>query len=114
MNHGVESGYDAPSPIIVTAWWVACPTRLLVWARLQVRASGVAEVFDCDGQLLIYDGEDSARAALMDAEFRALDGLDDDDVEGWGVLLEDIIPPEGENDDDLVPQMQQTLEPPSE
>ena len=34
-----------------------------------------------------------------------LDGLDDDDVAGWGILLEDLLPPEGEHDDDLVPQM---------
>ncbi|WP_397607643.1 hypothetical protein [Silanimonas sp.] len=85
---------------------------MLVWARLQVRESGVGDVLDCDGQVLVYDSEDTARAALMDAEFRALDGLDDDDVADWGILLEDLIPPEGEHDDDLVPQMMRALEVP--
>lgn len=117
MNSGIESGFDGEydnlGPVVATAWWVACPARMLVWARLQVRESGVADVLDCDGQQLVYDGEDSARAALMDAEFRALDGLDDDDVAGWGLLLEELLPPEGEHDDDLVPQMMRALEVPS-
>jgi hypothetical protein len=115
MNSGIESDfdgeYDERSPVIATAWWVACPASMLVWARLQLRESGVADVLDCDGQTLVYDCEDTARAALMDAEFRALDGLDDDDVESWGILLEDLFPPEGEHDDDLVPQMMRPLDP---
>jgi hypothetical protein len=85
---------------------------MLVWARLQVRESGIAEVLDCDGQVLVYDSEDSARAALLDAEFRAFDGLDEDDVAGWGLLLDALAPPEGEHDDDLVPQMMRALEVP--
>jgi hypothetical protein len=116
MNSGIESDfdgeYDERSPVLTTAWWVACPARMLVWARLQVRESGVADVLDCDGQVLVYDSEDTARAALMDAEFFAHDGLDDDDVANWGILLEDLIPPEGEHDDDLVPQMMRALEVP--
>jgi hypothetical protein len=90
MNSGIESDfdgeYDERSPVATTAWWVACPARMLVWARLQVRESGVADILDCDGQVLVYDSEDTARAALMDAEFRALDGLDDDDEACWGIL----------------------------
>ena len=116
MNSGIESDfdgeYDERSPVVATAWWVACPARMLVWARLQVRESGVAEVLDCDGQVLVYDSADTARAALMDAEFRAHDGLDDDDVDGWGILLEDLVPPEADHDDDLVPQMMRALEVP--
>ena len=116
MNSGIESDFDGDiddrSPVVATAWWVACPARVLVWARLQVRESGIAEVLDCDGQTLVYDSEDSARAALMDAEFRAFDGLDEDDVEAWGLLLDELAPPEGDHDDDLVPQMMRALEVP--
>jgi hypothetical protein len=104
---------DERSPVETTEWWVACPANMIVWARLQVRESGVAEVLDCDGQVLVYDCEDTARAALMDAEFRALDGLDDDDAEGWGLTLDDLNPPEGEYDEDLVPQMMRALEVPN-
>ncbi len=117
INSGIDSDfdgeYDPRSPVTLTAWWVACPARMLVWARLQVRECGVAEILDCDGQVLVYDSEDTARAALLDAEFYALDGLDDDDVVGWGMLLEDLLPPEGEHDDDLVPQMMRAHEVPS-
>lgn len=103
---------DERSPVGTTEWWVACPTSMIVWARLQVRESGVSEVLDCDGQILVYESDETARAALMDAEFRALDGLDDDDAESWGLTLDDLYPPEGEYDDELVPQMIRALEVP--
>ncbi len=104
-----DDGNDERTPVVETAWWVACPARVLVWARLQVRESGIAEVFDCDGNTLVYDSEDSARAALMDAEFRPFDGLDEDDAADWGLLLDELAPPEADSDEDLVPQMMRTL-----
>ena len=61
-----------------TEWWLATLGRTLVWARLRVLDAGTAEVFDSDGNTLAYDSEDTARAALMDAEFVAFDGLDED------------------------------------
>ncbi|NJR71720.1 MAG: hypothetical protein HC782_00585 [Gammaproteobacteria bacterium] len=85
---------------------------MLVWARLQVRESGVADVLDCDGQVLVYDCEDTARAALMDAEFFAHDGLDDDDVANWGDPARRPDSARGHHDDDLVPQMMRALEVP--
>ena len=94
-----------------TQWWLANLGRLLVWSRLRVLDSGVAEVFDCDGRINIYESEDIARAALMDADFRALDGMDDDDGEAIGILVEELIPPQGEHDEDLLPQMIRTLGP---
>ena len=92
-------------------WWLACPEPLLVWARLRVLASGVAQVLDSQGQTLTYESEDMARSALLDADFRAFDGLDEDDAEAWGLFLDELAPPEGEDDDDLVPQMIRTLGP---
>jgi len=50
-------------------WWLATLGRTIVWARLRVREAGTAEVFDSDGNTLAYDSEDTARAALMDAEW---------------------------------------------
>ena len=52
-------------------WWLASLGRNIVWARLRVLEAGTAEVFDSDGNTLAYDSEDTARAALMDAEFVA-------------------------------------------
>lgn len=82
-------------------WWLATLGRTVVWARLRVREAGTAEVFDSDGNTLAYDSEDTARAALMDAEFVALDGLDEDDAAERGFALAELVPPQGNDDDHL-------------
>ena len=74
-------------------WWLATLGRTIVWARLRVREAGTAEVFDSDGNTLAYDSEDTARAALMDAEFVAFDGLDASDAADRGFELDEVQPP---------------------
>ena len=81
-------------------WWLATVGNLLVWARMRVRAGGTAEVFDCDGKTDTYDSEDTARAALMDADYRAFDGLDDDDAAEMGFDLDELEPPHVVGDDE--------------
>lgn len=93
-------------------WWLAHLGRLLVWSRLRVLDSGVAEVFDCDGRINVYESEDIARAALMDADFRALDGMDADDAAAWGLDLEEIEPPRAEDDEALRELMMQPVKTP--
>jgi hypothetical protein len=93
-------------------WWLAALPRMLVWSRLRVLESGVAEVFDCDGRINIYESEDVARSALMDAEFRAFDGMDEDDAEAWGLDLEEIEPPRAEDDEALRERMIQPMKNP--
>jgi hypothetical protein len=91
-------------------WWLAAPAALLVWARLRVLDSGIAQVFDSQGETLVYDSEDTARAALLEAEFCALDGLDDDDaVAMTGMLADELQPPQGDSDEELLPQMIRNL-----
>ena len=90
-------------------WWLATIGRTVIWARLRVLDAGTAEVLDSDGVMQPYDSEDSARAALMDAEFVALDGLDEDDARGRGFTLDELVPPSGESLDVLRPQMVQQL-----
>ena len=92
-------------------WWLATFGDTLVWARLQVLESGIAEVFDNDGRVLRYDDEGAARMALLDAEFRAFDGLDEDDAALLGFDLDEIEPPDADSDEELVPQMVQRLPP---
>jgi hypothetical protein len=87
------------------SWWVASLGDTLVWARMRVLDSGKAEVFDAEGETLHYDDEDAARAALLDAEFRAYDGLDEDDAAQMGFDLDATAPPEGESEDELLPLM---------
>jgi hypothetical protein len=90
-------------------WWVAAIGDMLVWARLRVRDSGVAEVFSAEGETLRYDDEDGAHAALLDAEFRAFDGLDEHDAAQMGFDLDSVAPPEAESDEELLRFMTEKL-----
>lgn len=90
-------------------WWLASLGRLLIWARLRVREAGTAEVLDSDGKLLTYDSEDSARAALFDAEFVAFDGLDEEDALARGFSLTELVPPHAASDEELRERMVQKL-----
>ena len=90
-------------------WWLATLGRTVIWARLRVRDAGTAEVFDSDGNALAYDSEDSARAALMDAEFVALDSLDEAEASDRGFALDELVPPQGEDDAARRDQMVQKL-----
>ena len=92
-------------------WWLATLGRTLVWARLRVREAGTAEVFDSDGNTLAYDSEDTARAALMDAEFVSFDGLDAEDARERGFDLDEVHPPQADSDDALRTRMFQALGP---
>ncbi|MUV14954.1 hypothetical protein [Noviluteimonas gilva] len=84
-----------------TSWWLATLGRTIVWARLRVREAGTAEVFDSDGNTLAYDSEDTARAALMDAEFVEYEGLDYDDAADRGFDLAEVKPPHADSDEAL-------------
>lgn len=90
-------------------WWLATLGRTVIWARLRVREAGTAEVFDSDGNTLPYDSEDTARAALMDAEFVELDGLDEDDAQARGFALAELAPPRAGDDEGLAALMIQKL-----
>ena len=90
-------------------WWLATLGRTVVWARLRVLEAGTAEVFDSDGNTLPYDSEDTARAVLMDAEFVALDGMDEDDAAARGFTLAELEPPQGEGEEALRRQMVRQL-----
>ncbi|KIQ95902.1 hypothetical protein [Lysobacter sp. A03] len=90
-------------------WWLATLGRTIVWARLRELEAGTAEVLDSDGNTLAYDSSDSARAALMDAEFAALDGMDTEDAAERGFALEELVVPYAEDDDRLRVLMVQSL-----
>ena len=90
-------------------WWLATLGRTVIWARLRVREAGTAEVLDSDGNALAYDSEDSARAALMDAEFVPFDSLDDSEAEDRGFALDELQPPQGDDDAALRDLMVQKL-----
>ena len=91
------------------SWWLATLGRTLVWARLRELDAGTAEVFDSDGATLPYDSVDTARAALMDAEFVEYDGLDEDDALARGFSLVEVAPPRAGDDAALHRLMVQSL-----
>ena len=91
------------------SWWLVRVGQSVLWARLQVLPAGTALVIDSDGQQLVYDSEDSARAALMDAEFVAFEGLDEDDALARGFSLTEIAPPVARDDAALRTLMVQSL-----
>ena len=90
-------------------WWIAPAGDSIVWARLRVLDSGVAEIFGAQGETLRYEDEDSARAALLDADFAAFDGLDEDDAAFLGYDLESLAPPEAESEEELVALMSEKI-----
>ena len=92
-------------------WWLASIGDTLIWARLTVLDDGIAEVFDSDGGTLRYDDETAARMALLDAEFRAFDGLDEDDAAAMGFDLDSLEPPRGDSDEDRLKFMVHKLPP---
>ena len=91
------------------SWWLATLGNTIVWARLREREAGTAEVFDSDGATLPYDSVDTARAALMDAEFVEFDGLDEDDALERGFSLGEVSPPSAQDDNALRGLMMQQL-----
>ena len=91
------------------SWWLATLGRTIVWARLREREAGTGEVFDSDGNTLSYDSIDTARAALMDAEFVSFEGLDADDALERGFVLGELVPPQAQDDAELRPHMIQSL-----
>ena len=87
------------------SWWLATLGRTIVWARLREREAGTGEVFDSDGNTLSYDSMDTARAALMDAEFVDFDGLDEEDALERGFSLAELAPPRVIEDEALTAHM---------
>lgn len=100
---------DDPARHVDEQWWLATLGRTLVWARMRLREAGTAEVFDSDGNTLVYDSADTARAMLMDADFVAFDGLDADDALARGFRLDEVQPPQADSDDKLRARMVQSL-----
>jgi hypothetical protein len=47
----------------------------------------------------------------MDADFRAFDGMDEADADEVGLWLEELEPPRGDTEEELLPQMVRTIGP---
>lgn len=98
-------------------WWVVTFGDMLHWARLTLNDDGSAEVFSANGETERFPNEDDARAALLDANYRAFDGIDEDDADAMGFDLDSVAPPHTgvdaseEDNEDLLDQMTMKLQP---
>ncbi|MGB8635686.1 MAG: hypothetical protein WCD66_14705 [Rhodanobacteraceae bacterium] len=92
-----------------TQWWVVGLGDTLVWSRLRLFDGGHAEIFAADGRTMHFESHDAARSALLDAEFRAFDGLDEEDAGMLGFDLASTDPPFADTDKELMPLMTQQL-----
>ncbi len=90
-------------------WWIANFGDVLIWARLRLLPEGKAEILDYDGKTHSYPDEDTACMALLDAEFRAFEGLDEEDANEMGFSLQEVFPPEAEDEESLISLMAQRL-----
>jgi hypothetical protein len=99
------SDLDQDFTLAETQWWLASLGNVMVWARLRVFSSGSADVLSSDGELIHYQDQREACVALMDANYAALDGMDEDDALAFDRELEELVPPTAESDadEDLVP-----------
>lgn len=99
FNAENSSNEDSPT-IDRIEWWLASLGNVMVWARMRIYESGSSDVLSSDGGLIHYLDEHEARNALMDADYHALDGMDEDDALPFGKPLEELVPPAADSDSD--------------
>ena len=110
MNmHNDDSADDGIAMGESDQWWVAVIGDVLIWARLRILPSGHAQVLDASGDIVRYDDEDNGRTALLDANFRAFDGLDEEDAAAMGFDLDSFEPPRADSDAELLPLMTEKI-----
>lgn len=106
------TGEEGGAPVARTEWWLAVIGDTLVWARLSVaEEDGLAEILASSGEVTRHDDEIAARMALLDAEYRAFDGLDEEDALALGFALDEVMPPEAAEEAELLALMVQKLGP---
>ena len=108
MNDEATIPDDAAEPRAHSYWWCAGFGDTLIWSRLDVREDGIAEVLGATGEYLRYDDETAARMALLDADFREFDGLDEEDALVRGFSLHEVQPPQADSDEGLRGRMIQS------
>ncbi len=105
MSEDIEMADGTAAVPAHTYWWCAGFGDTLIWSRLDILDSGIAEVFGATGEYLRYDDEATARMALLDADFREFDGLDEEDAAIMGFDLDTMDVPRGDSDEELLPRM---------
>ena len=105
-DEDMYAGYDMPA-FESEEWWLATPVGLMVWARLRVLESGVAQVFDSHGETLVYESDDFARNALR---MGFADGRDlSEPASIWHAALLSGLDPVHVNERITAPEIKQRL-----
>jgi hypothetical protein len=86
-------------------WWLMDSLPDLEWARLRAFDDGTADVFDCGGKIHAFATLDDARNWLCEDEFVRLDRMEAQDLTGIPLRLEDLLPPRGLTEAELLPRM---------
>lgn len=87
-------------------WWLTDDDLLnLRWARMRTFPDGTADVFDCDGRLYPFRSPAEASDFLSEDELTKLSSVDESELEAYVLELDDLLPPEGESDSELLPRM---------
>ncbi len=102
-----EAGAQSDRATDRVEWWLMDCLPDLNWARLTVRPNGSAQVFDCDGATHQFPTELDARNFLLEDEFRPWTSFDASDFTGENLTIDQVHPPEGADDEVLLPQMLQ-------
>lgn len=108
-DHPTEYIEAESEPFSAEEWWIASLGDFLIWARMRTLETGAAEILSADGAYTRYDDADGARMALLDAAFRAFEGLDEEDAAIIGFDLESVEPPRAETDEEIMPLMTEKL-----
>lgn len=104
----IREGTDQSDPAIEPVeWWLMDSLPDLNWARLTVLSNGHAEVFDCDGTTHRFPTTLDARHFLLEDEFRPWSSFDASDFKDEPISIDQVHPPEGNDDETLLPQMLQ-------
>ena len=77
-----------------TEWWLdesSLPD--VIWARLRVRVDGSAEIFDCDGRIIMFSSATEAENSLLEDEYVRLRFVDPDLLSSVGLSERELAPP---------------------
>ena len=96
-------------PIVVKIeWWLMdCSLPDLNWARMRSFENESVDVLDSDGKTHSFKSEEEAHHWLAEDEFVPLVDLQAEDLERYGIDIDELHPPQGETEAKLLPTMLQ-------
>jgi hypothetical protein len=90
--------------VVLTEWWFdECLFPELTWARIRVFSDGTADAcWDEGGKLYGFESVEYAGHFLAEDEYRRFLSLDAEDEEEHGIRLDELSPPDWQDDPQAV------------